>query len=120
MPRTRPPAFIRYETDAEIEALLRGDDYDMSQVSNGDLPKSTMVVGGALWTVLFGLMVWQLSSTAELKTQQVQLLGQLSVVNVQYSALKDDVQDLRGEVKALNIQLRDIQNKQAQAQAMQR
>lgn len=45
-------------TDDEIEAGLRGDDMQI----NGDIPRSTLIVGGALWSILFGLMVWLLVS----------------------------------------------------------
>lgn len=37
-----------------------GDDGDMK--ISGEVPQSTLVVAGALWTVLFGLMVWLLIS----------------------------------------------------------
>lgn len=44
---------------------------------HGEVPQSTLVVGGALWTVLFGLLVWVLISVnqqgidmKEIATQQ--------------------------------------------------
>lgn len=47
------------------------------QFNNQDIPPSTILVGGALWTVLFGLLVWVLASVnqqgvdiKEIATQQ--------------------------------------------------
>jgi hypothetical protein len=44
---------------------------------SGEIPPSTVIVGGALWTVLFGLLVWLLVSVnqqsidiKEIATQQ--------------------------------------------------
>lgn len=45
---------------------------------SGELPQSTLVVAGALWTVLFGLMVWLLISVH-------QQSGDIKVISIQQS-----------------------------------
>jgi len=45
---------------------------------SGEFPQSTLVVAGALWTVLFGLMVWLLISVH-------QQGGDIKVISIQQS-----------------------------------
>ena len=41
-------------------------------INNGDIPKSTLVVAGALYTILVGLVTWNLAATISIKDKQAQ------------------------------------------------
>lgn len=64
---TRPPALRMADIDEEIEAALRGEPMD---IRNGDLPRSTIVIGAALYAVLCSLMTWNLITTINIKDKQ--------------------------------------------------
>jgi len=57
------------DVDEEIEAALRGESMDIGRI---DIPKSTIVVGAALYTILCALMTWNLVTTINIKDKQAQ------------------------------------------------
>ncbi len=86
---TRPPALRMADIDEEIEAALRGESMN---INNVDIPKSTLVIGGALYAVLCALMTWNLITTINIKDKQAQ---DIQGVRLDLAATKTDVAVLK-------------------------
>lgn len=55
------------DVDEEIDAGLRGEPMNINSV---DIPKSTLVIGAALYAILCALMTWNLVTTINIKDKQ--------------------------------------------------
>lgn len=86
------------ETEAESDFAdkLRGD--DPMQISGTDIPKSTLLVAGVLWSILAGLQTWQLITILNMKDKQSEQGGDMRVMTVLQANVTDDVRDLKDVV----------------------
>ncbi len=49
----------------------------MTEKQSVDFPKSTLIIGGAFWAVLVGLMGWTLASTISMRESQARVIEKL-------------------------------------------
>lgn len=86
------------DIDEEIEAALRGESMD---IRNVDIPVSTLVIGGALYTILCGLMTWNLVTTINIKDKQaIDIQG----VRLDLAATQTDVAVLKTRMDRYEVQ----------------
>jgi len=65
---------------------LRGD------MNQGDIPRSTVVVAGVLWSILFAMQAWHLITTLNMKDTQGVQAGDIRLIVAQQADLKEQVQ----------------------------
>lgn len=91
-------------------------DYPIQVNSDAALPKSTLIVGGALWTVLFGLQVWHLSATLMVKEKQAEQGTSIAVISTKQDGYLRELDTLKGQVSSVNSRLQAIEDRQIRSQ----
>lgn len=76
------------------------DPYDRGdmRIEGTDIPKSTLAVGGLLWSILAAMQAWHLITTLNIKDKQVEQSGDLRVMTLQQNTMSDDVKELKALV----------------------
>lgn len=88
----------------------------MTQVNDASIPRSTLVVGAALWTILFGLQVWILSSILVLKEKQGDQGKDIAVISVKQDGYLREMDSLKTQVGDVSSRLQAIENRQIRNQ----
>lgn len=80
----------------DFDPNLRGD----MNITGTDIPKSTIVVGGLLWSILFAMQAWHLITTLNMKDRQTEQSGDIRVVTLQQNTMSDDIKELKKSVES--------------------
>jgi hypothetical protein len=87
-------------------------DYIRQVNTDAGLPKSTLIVGGAMWLVLFTLTCWHLNKTDSLRDKVGDMSEKVSVISTKTDATVTEVATVKSQVSAVDNRLRDIESRQ--------
>jgi hypothetical protein len=81
------------------------DDYEPYEqgdmrIEGQDIPKSTLAVGGVLWSILAAMQAWHLITTLNMKDKQTEQTGDIKMITKQQDDMSDDVKELKDLVNA--------------------
>lgn len=80
----------------DYDAYLRGD----MRIEGTDIPKSTLAVGGILWSILAAMQAWHLITTLNMKDKQTEQTGDIKMITKQQDDMSEDVKELKELVGA--------------------
>lgn len=76
------------------------------------IPKSTLIVGAALWGVLVLLMCWHLNKTDNLRDKLGDMSEKASVAAVKQESAAKDMNSLERKVDAIDLRLKAMEERQ--------
>lgn len=99
----------------ESESRLRGDRMSGDRHIDGlKITPLVVIVFGALYTILVGLMAWNLTETISTGKQTAIQGGTLNYVQQQQGDMRNELRDVRRDLSATQADVNEIKFKQAE------
>lgn len=114
-PRTRPGELSRYDSQtlrAELQDVknhLRGDTED----NDMQIPRSTLIVGAALWGVLVAMQIWVINRQQITADAAAELKTNVGVLNIKVDNVTGKVSDVRDSQTSMDRRLSNMEARQA-------
>lgn len=114
---TRPGELGRYDSQAlrdelaGIKRKLRGDETEGR--SDMVIPRSTLIVGAALWGILVGMQVWVINRQQVTADAASELKTDVGVLNVKVDNVTDKVGDVKESQISMDRRLSNMEARQA-------
>jgi sensor domain CHASE-containing protein len=79
------------------------------------IPKSTLIVGAAFWSVIVGMQIWMINRQEATSDAASQLKGDVREINIKLQNVNEKVGDVKQTQNNMDLRLSNMEQRQIQA-----
>ena len=81
------------------------------KIEGGDIPKSTLAVGGILWSIIAAMTTWVLVTVLNSREKQIEQSGEIKLLISKLDSNTAEMKELKGSVVAIEKRVSALESR---------